>query len=158
MYNVIFMGICATLALAAVDCSYLPAYIRQNASRNYLQTTGVVLRSEIKFATFSGPRHSQSSYPTAVVRYSYSVDGLAFESDCYRYLGTHPSANAAGIVNALQKGAPVTVFYNPQNIQDAVLSSGLNKTDRGFFYLIAAANLFLITLWAYLLFKFLKKP
>jgi hypothetical protein len=61
-----------------------------------------------------------STTKTAVLGYAYSVNGKSYQGDRVRVeIGTSPSD-----AERYPKGKQVTVFYNPEKVEDAVLEQG----------------------------------
>ena len=73
------------------------------------------------------------------ILYRYQVDGSEYEHNRIRF-GAHGSGNGAGRwgkLGRLAKGAPLTVFYDPQDPQQATLEVGPTGRSLG---LLAAAG------------------
>jgi len=84
------------------------------------QVTGVDV-GESQSTDSDGDRHT-SYYP--IVRYTYVVNGQSFAGDKLAFgprTGSGRYAKAQAMANRYAAGAPVTVYYNPENPEDAVL-------------------------------------
>jgi Protein of unknown function (DUF3592) len=84
------------------------------------QVTGVDV-GESQSTDSDGDRHT-SYYP--IVRYAYVVNGQSFAGDKLAFgprTGSGRLAKAQAMANRYTVGAPVTVYYNPENPEDAVL-------------------------------------
>jgi hypothetical protein len=107
------------MMLAGVGICLFGAYRWQqfNAMAAWPSTQGKVLRSQLR---------ASDGLKSADVEYEYRVIGT-------RYVSTHRSAgisdsdtNADDIVTVYPVGESVTVFYNPENPQEAMLERGNN--------------------------------
>lgn len=57
------------------------------------------------------------------IHYSYSIDGKTYEGKRYEILAwARPEAKAKAIVSQFPVGAPISVFVNPENPNESVLS------------------------------------
>lgn len=86
--------------------------------RGWPSTQGVVMSSTVESRS-SGDDGGLVDYP--VVKYSYQVGAQAFQG--HRIApGPEPRGSGARrVADRYAQGAPVPVFYNPQNPSDAVL-------------------------------------
>lgn len=65
-----------------------------------------------------------------VIRYSYTVDGVEYESD--RYSSTVARGSSfwdKEVINKYPAGSAITVYYNPENPAKSVLDRGFQKDD-----------------------------
>ena len=97
---------------------------KAQASQNWPSTTGQVTGVEVgqSQSTDSEGDRRTSYYP--IVRYTYMVNGQTFSGDKLTFgprstSGRHAKAQATA--SRYAPGAPVTVYYNPENAEDAVL-------------------------------------
>jgi uncharacterized protein DUF3592 len=109
------------------------------ATRSWPVTTGRVMTSGIKsHQSYSSSSHTHTTVYDAQVVYEYMVNGARYQSSQIS-VGTGYSTSMVGEVQnkAAQypMGAPVQVFYNPANPQEAVLEHG---TAGGILYLFLA--------------------
>lgn len=147
----VFILICASCAIGVIDHSYFPAFEQQSASKNYLPAAGVIIESRIRYSDRSYRNSVRRRVPIASIRYTYDVNGMLMESTRYRYEWGGRSEEA--VVKSFPVGRNVTVFYNPRNFQDAVLSTELNKRDWFFFCLTVGINLFIVFCWLVIFFR-----
>ncbi len=89
------------------------------AGKDFATAQGKVLNSEVK--TSHG---SKSNTYSALVRYTYTVDGKVYTSDRYSYdsWGSSDAAHANQVVAANRPGKAVTVYYSASDPSDAVLT------------------------------------
>ena len=114
---------------------------RQHDSEAFPHVTGVVESSSVTTThTSKGGTHYHVH-----IGYRYVVAGLSYFSYLYRYDG-HPTDGTS--VNAIlakhPPGAAVEVYYNLQNPEDAVLSTGVDASDVAMPFLMAGMGLFLL--------------
>lgn len=96
---------------------------KAQASQNWPSATGQVTGVDVgeSHSTDSDGHHHTSYYP--IVRYTYVVNGQSFAGDKLAF-GPRTSgryAKAQATANRYAVGAPVTVYYSPENPEDAVL-------------------------------------
>jgi hypothetical protein len=124
------------LAFASAWCSFVGfvdsltggQVVKQMASAHYPATTGQVTQSEV-----SPHRGSKGVTYRVTIRYSYEAAGRTWSANRLRYsTNTSPYTDSfARADKAYQRtgqypvGTTVTVYYNPKNPQDAVLSPGV---------------------------------
>ena len=118
----VFLLVCLPLIAAAITYpSNRRIFDRQNdASTNYVETAGRVLKSELV----------ETHHHTVVVDYEYQVNGQTYRSDRYAY--THNMKAFIPWEEALKifsEGSPVRVFYNPQHPEESVLNSAPPNTS-----------------------------
>ena len=97
---------------------------KAQASQNWPSTTGQVTGVDVgqsQSTDSDGDSHT-SYYP--IVRYTYAVSGQTFAGDKLAF-GPRSTSNryakAQATASRYAVGAPVTVYYNPEDPQDAVL-------------------------------------
>ncbi|WP_339730958.1 DUF3592 domain-containing protein [uncultured Gimesia sp.] len=112
----------------------LPLIEQAKASQNWPTTKGVVLQSMV-----ASPRSNNSSTSyTAVVSYSYQVQGQDYECGTVRFgieISTSDRSLAQETVKKYPVDKPVVVYYDPKNPAAAVLEPGVFKATY-FFYRI----------------------
>jgi hypothetical protein len=101
--------------------------VRQIIATHYPSTDGTILSSEVT-------RHRGSKGGTTYgveVSYKYSVNGIEYTGNRYRYykFSSSDSAWAYNVVNRLLRGAQTRVYYDPRNPENAVLATGLEGSD-----------------------------
>ena len=110
-----------------VEVRGIQALILQHQAESFAQVQGEVLASEVTVTHGS----KGAVYHHVQITYRYSVDAFHYYTGRrYRYDG-HPT-DAAGAHAAVQAHPPhamVTVYYNPANPADTVLSPGVDNRD-----------------------------
>lgn len=97
---------------------------RQVASTHYLPAPALVLSSEVK----EDDSGSSTSY-WPVIRYRYTVQGRTFEGERYRYLKMSSRTLARRVVAAYPPGKSTQVYYDPENVGEALLAPGVEPND-----------------------------
>jgi hypothetical protein len=97
---------------------------KAQASQSWPSTSGQVTGVDVgeSRSTDSDGHHHTSYYP--IVRYTYVVNGQSFSGDKLAFGPRTASgryAKAQAVASRYAVGAPVTVYYNPENPEDAVL-------------------------------------
>ncbi len=121
--------------LAGVTCFFMfwmftvrgiQVLIKQHAAESYPSVQGRMLASEMQTYTGSKGRiHYRAAF-----QYEYAVNGLNYRGSRYRYGGyLSDEAAASALVAAHPRGAGVTVYYNPANPADTVLSPKVESDD-----------------------------
>jgi len=108
---------------------------RADASQSWPSTTGSVLKAEVKTSV----KHDEDGYVESTtyyrhVEYSYAVGGVPYQSKKLSFgsnqmFSTHQQAENALIPYPV--GGQVTVFYNPEKFDDAVLERVAPKSKIG---------------------------
>ena len=96
-----------------------------DAQRRYVRTTGTVLSSEVTQHYNEGTTYGFG------IRYRYTVSGRTFESDRYAFGQGNSSdgrRNAEQLVRRHPAGSPVTVYYDPAQPAEAVISRTVEPT------------------------------
>lgn len=120
---------------------------KQFESRRYAVTTGKVTHSEVKSSRGS---KGGTSY-TAVIKYSYEVDGKGFTGTRFRYNQNSSDATYANdLVDARPAGAMVQVFYHPDNPQDSLLLPGINGSDFMMVLFLTPFNAVMLGFWMWI--------
>jgi hypothetical protein len=144
-FNVIFLGAICGFMFWLFDVRGLEALLRQHAAEAFPGTQGEVLSSRVTTTTGSkGSIHYHVS-----ILYQYVVDGQTYEGRRYRYDG-HPGKPAVvnAVVQAHPAGSTVTVYYNPRDPRDTVLSQAVDAQDVYVLFLFAPVTL--LFLWVLL--------
>ncbi len=113
-------------------------------AQDYLETTGVVTRSEV-----DRHRGSDSTTYSPDIEYRYEVDGQTYTSDQHVY-GEISSSDRAGAKKAVRKfpvGKSVRVYYNPADPEDAVLDRSFESLPWFLVLFLTPFNLVMIGLW-----------
>jgi hypothetical protein len=110
-----------TAWLVTGDYVVLQTSVRQVLASKYRVTTGQIMLSQLGQGAVR--RRGLD------VRYSYCVGDHKFTGVRYRYDDRNDAFDYKAVVNALPVGSTQTVYYNPANPADAVLSTGLTGCD-----------------------------
>ncbi len=122
---------------------------KASAMQTWPSASGTVVESELR----SRRRNSRRIYYPHIV-YSYNVMGQAYTGKDIgpgKYSGT---TTAREIVAKYPSGAPVEVYYDPQNPSEAVLETDVSKTMPRLWASLVIANLTLCMCVALPLFLF----
>ncbi len=97
--------------------------VRQMRATHFPTTTGRILDS--------GLSHGSKGTTGVAIRFSYEVEGRRYESARYRFDDTKSSdsAWAQAAVRSNPKGAERTVYYNPADPSEAILSPGIEGSE-----------------------------
>jgi hypothetical protein len=79
--------------------------------------------------------------------YSYSVHGVGYKGSQYRYDDRNGAFDYRAITNAFRRGSMTTVYYNPANPADSVLSPGLDGCDLLLMLFGIPLNIITVALW-----------
>ncbi len=110
---------------------------RSQASINWPTVQGEVIRSEVRG---DRDRNHEDSLPWADIQVRYVVHGQSYESNQERFEeGTNMNIQTVRVlVNRYPVGQPATVYYNPDNPQEALLDPGV----RGSSYTLLLISMF----------------
>jgi len=108
---------------------------RAQASVNWPTVQGEIIRSEVR-----GDRRNDDSLPWADIQFRYVVHGQSYQSNQERFKeGTNMNIQTVrALVNRHPVGQPATVYYNPDNPQEALLDPGV----RGSSYTLLLISMF----------------
>jgi hypothetical protein len=142
-------GLFALGAIGNIIWQYV-LHSKASASKNWSRVEGTVIKSRVEEKKrtsssgggSSGPRgHGSSSSSTSVyytyrpvVSYSYVVDGKNYDNDRINfrqddeYKHRRGKRHAQKIVSRYPEGSKITVYYDPEDPQEAVLVSGDTET------------------------------
>lgn len=128
----------------AFDAFLVVSAVRQERAKSYPTTTGVVVSSEVE----SHRSDDGTTYKPLIV-YRYEVDGAEYLNDRYRYgmWSTNDHGRSQRIVDAHPPGREITVYYNPDDPQDALLSVGRSNDEVGLVIFLTPFNLIMLFLW-----------
>ena len=113
------------------------------AARNYPSVVGRVLESRVDAVTARGTTYSPH------IRYEYTVAGVRYESDHYRFgeMGNSRRAFADRVVAQYPAGSPVTVHFDSQVHNEAVVVVWIDECHRWWFVFMTPFNLFMLGGW-----------
>jgi hypothetical protein len=110
-----------TGVLGAGDYVVLETSARQFRAGGFATTVGEITRSELG----RGAVRERGIN----IGYNYSVNNMGYLGSQYRYDERNGALDYRAITNAFPRGSKQTVFYNPANPVDSVLSPGLDGCD-----------------------------
>ncbi|CAB1080207.1 hypothetical protein D1AOALGA4SA_7894 [Olavius algarvensis Delta 1 endosymbiont] len=116
-----FFGVALILAGSIWFLWSLYSLWKGGKSEDWNTTTGIITKSKV----YEPYRKGEPSAPT--VHYEYSIRGKTYKSDRIFWGNVHVSGTqdaAQEVVDKYKKGKKVTVYYNPLNLQEAVLEPG----------------------------------
>ncbi len=126
---------------------YFRNLIRVRASEGWPASQGIVVASWIResHSTDDDGSTSTSYYPE--VNYTYSVMGTEYQSDKITFgLKTGGSrGKALKVIAKYVEGNPVTVYYDPDNPQLAVLERSVSKILPVYGIIMIAIGVFIFT-------------
>ena len=109
--------------------------LQRRKTRSWAQTSGEILESNIEDAEriFKDPRPGRLSYFYPSVRYSYKVNLVSYESTVFdnRNKPSEPAyeKNVRNFAENYAVGKTVTVFYDPEHPEKAVLHTNVPIAD-----------------------------
>lgn len=110
-------------------------FVQRRRTKSWAQTTGEILESNVEEAEriFKDPRPGRLSYFYPRVRYSYKVNLASYESTVMDNRNT-PSEPALekkvrDFAEQYSAGKTVTVYYDPEHPEKAVLNPNMPITD-----------------------------
>ena len=119
--------------------------INQLRAQAFAHTTGYVTHSEVTTDNSGddGPTHGVD------IRYHYEANGRAFEGDRFRYgAGSSSDSDWANrAVNQNREGAEITVYYNPSNPSESVLSPGVDASNLMMLLFMTPFNAVMFGFW-----------
>lgn len=110
-------------------------FIQRRRTKSWAQTTGEILESNVEEAEriFKNPRPGKLSYFFPSVRYSYKVNLVSYVSTVFdnRNKPSEPAyeKNVRSFVENYAVGKTVTVFYDPEHPEKAVLHTNVPVAD-----------------------------
>jgi hypothetical protein len=117
---------------------------RQYESGHYPSVTGTITHSEVKSHHTS---KGGTSYE-AVIAYHYNVGGRDFEGSKLRFaIAASGFDSATAAVSAHPAGSAATVYYDPADPRQAVLSPGVEGSDLFIPLFLTAFNMVMLGLW-----------
>jgi Protein of unknown function (DUF3592) len=128
-----------TGVLVAGDYVVLETSARQLRAGGYTTTGGEITRSDIGRSAIRRRGIDMS--------YSYSVNGVGYKGSQYRYDDRNGAFDYRSITNSFRRGSLTTVYYNPANPADSVLSPGLDGCDLLLMLFGIPLNIITVALW-----------
>jgi len=114
-------------------------------AQSYHEVPGKVLSSEVE-------RHRSDDGYTyqAEIEFTYQVDGRTYTHDEHAYgvMGSSDRSLAREAVRKFPKGRQVTVYYNPDDPQDAVLDRSFESIPWFMLLFMMPFNMVMLGLWA----------
>ncbi|MBC7768539.1 MAG: DUF3592 domain-containing protein [Phycisphaerales bacterium] len=125
-FFLIVAGLFWTALTLGGDFFAINAIRQQLRAEQFPSVTGVITQNEIEIT----PSSKGGSNYAARLHFAYSVDGRAYVGDRHRYGGYTASAeHAESLASRYPVGAPVIVYFNPDDPADAILSPGVDGAD-----------------------------
>jgi predicted membrane protein len=122
-------------------------FIKRSQKKSWPQTTGEIIESNVddaEKAVASMSRYTGKYGMTLMIRYSYKVNLVPYESDRFSSEVVRENILSKDKVRAYSKlyatGNKVTVYYNPDDHSDSVLDPSVNIGDVMFLTLIGVAT------------------
>jgi hypothetical protein len=128
-----------TGVLVAGDCVVLETSARQVRASGFATTTGKITRS----ASGRGPIRQRG----IDIGYNYTVKGIDYLGSQYRYDERNGAFDYRAVTNSFRPGSRQTVYYNPANPADSVLSPGLVGGDLLLALFAVPFNVVTFALW-----------
>ena len=110
-----------TAWLVTGDYVVLETSTRQVLATRFATTTGEIMRSDLGYGAVR--RRGLD------VGYSYVVNGAKYTGLRYRYDDRNGAFDYKAVIDAFPPGSRQTIYYNPANPADTVLSPGLDGCD-----------------------------
>jgi hypothetical protein len=140
-FNLILLAACALIVAQSV---YVGTKVLRCATKyqHWNKTTGVILRSKSRWERpdrggfIFGIRGL--GWFSACVLYSYTVDGVKYQSRTLLSKGAQHPLSSRYAVTKLKMGKETSVYYNPENASDAFLIPA-SRLDGIFMILIGVA-------------------
>ncbi len=128
-----------TAWLVTGDYVVLETSTRQVLAGRFATTTGEIMRSELG--------RGATRLRGLDVGYSYLVNGVKYTGLRYRYDDRNGAFDYKAVTCAFPPGSTQTVYYNPDNPADAVLSPGLNGCDLLLALFAIPLNVITVMVW-----------
>ena len=126
---------------------------RENAAETWPSVIGKISASEVRVSR-AGRRHGTTQFPH--VSYTYEVNGKAYHSSNIMAGGEIGGVNVESTLARYPNGSEVTVYYNPQKPNDAVLQPGDKTMSKVLRALMVFMNVAIIAVGLYITFSILK--
>lgn len=142
----VLFGIFWTTLTLIFDGFTIGSAVRQLAATHYGAAPGIIQSSEVTF------HHDSDNGTTHGVafRYTYTVNDKEYTGTRYRY-GAGSSSDGGWAHTAVAERPPgkaVTVYYNPRNPHDSVLSTGLMGSDLFMVMFMTPFNAAMLLFWS----------
>jgi hypothetical protein len=121
----------------------LKNFSKARYSKNWLSTSGKIISSELDAQTTTDENGYQTTTYIANILFQYMVNDSAFECDCINFdygIRTSNMRKEQSIVEQYPIGSQVTVYYDPDEPQQAVLE----KRVGGAFTTIMISTVFIL--------------
>lgn len=140
---VVVLAVVFTLVGAAVTAWGVVDYRRAQASRNWPTANGRVQYATVETRSSRNDSGTSSTTFQARIIYGYEIGGQTLRSERVSFgeVSTSDPADAEEIVARYQPGTTVTVYYDPQNPELAVLEPGVSL---GNYLLLGIGSVFFV--------------
>ena len=128
-----------TGVLVAGDCIVVETSARQLRACGFATKAGQITRSELA--------HGAIRQAGLNMGYSYTVNGIGYMGFQYRYDERNGVFDYKAVTNAFPRGSRKTVYYDPANPSDSILSPGLAGCDLLLALFAVPLNIATFALW-----------
>ncbi len=140
-----FFLIFFTIVVGVFDAVCTYNIYRQTRAESFPTTSGQITASEVE-------SHSDSDGTTygAAITFTYTVNNNLYSSDTWRF-GAWSSSDddhAREVVGRYPVGQEVTVYYDPDDPESAVLEVGVQPMDMFLLLFLTPFNLIMLWLWS----------
>jgi uncharacterized integral membrane protein len=118
-------------------------FSKARLSKNWLSTSGKIVSSELDAQTTTDEDGYQTTTYIANIVFEYQVDKTSFKCDCINFdygMRTSNKRKQQSIVEQYPAGSQVTVYYDPDEPEQAVLEKRVN----GVFTTIMVSAVFIL--------------
>jgi hypothetical protein len=131
---VIIVGLVFLVAGIYMTVTGVSVIQKVGASEDWPTVTGRVTDSSVEVQrneTGTGRKKKRSTYYAPDVSYTYSVEGVPYSSNQIIYGATRydDKSTAQAIAGQYPKGSDVTVYYDPESPDSAVLEPGIKSSS-----------------------------
>jgi hypothetical protein len=141
MMALVTLFVCAWLGAVLFGAvSALSNIARQFTARSFPAVNGQIIHSSVETEWLGNKSKGQTAFFRSEMHYQYQVNGRTYEGSRYRFEPDQSDSNpgpATALVNAHPNGSSVTVFYNPREPEESLLSPGVTGHDLFLFPLFA---------------------
>ncbi len=160
MVVLLFWGAVWTLATLAFDGIAVHSLVELSRVQHYAATEGRVettrkheLALRRKRRKSNSPSPPSQLKPGEQVLYRYQVQGKSYEGSQVRPAFAFSTGSHEQLLDRLKPGDRVTVYYDPQNPQQAVLDNKLRPDNFVLLLFLLPFNCIMLAVWGYLLLR-----
>jgi hypothetical protein len=132
-----------TAVIGVADYFVFGTTARQFLARDFASTTGEIVESHV----------TQLALLRAgiTIHYSYTVRGREYRGSGYRYDDQFSAVSAEDVVRRFPRYSKQTVYFNPKNPADSILSPGVDGNDLMVILFATPINVVSAVLWIWVL-------